>query len=138
MSLFGALPIAGSGIDAMQTWIDTTGGNLANIDDVAPTGSATYAAQTPILSAVDPGIPGAVAPGQGVAVSAIELGSTAGVVESDPQSPLADAQGDVRVPDISMSDQLVTLIEAQQGYQADTDVISQAKSAYQAGLTIGS
>jgi flagellar basal-body rod protein FlgC len=138
VSLFGALPIAGSGIDAMQTWIDTTGGNLANVDDVTTTSSATYAEQTPILTAVGSGMPGFMADGEGVSVSAIALGSDAGVVESDPDSALADANGEVRVPDISMSDQLVGLIEAQQGYQADTNVIQQAKTAYQAGLTIGS
>ncbi len=137
MSLFGALPIAGSGIDAMQTWIDTTGGNLANVDDVTTTSSTAYAAQTPILTAIGSGMPGFMADGEGVSVSSIELGSDTGVIESDPDSPLADASGEVRVPDVSMSDQLVSLIEAQQGYQADTNVIEQAKTAYQAGLSIG-
>ena len=137
MSLFGVLPIAGSGIDAMQTWIDTTSGNLANIDDTTTTSSAAYAAQTPILTAAGGGMPGSITDGQGVSVSAIALGPSAGLVEADPNSPLADANGEVRVPDISMSDQLVSLIEAQQGYQANTNVIQQAKTAYQAGLTIG-
>lgn len=137
MSLFGALPIAGSGIDAMQTWIDTSGGNIANANDVTPTSQPTYAAQTPVLTA-DPAPAGSDGIGQGVSVTSIALGSTAGVLQQDPTNPLADAQGNVRTPAISMADQLVSLIEAQDGYQMDTATLQQAMSAYQAGLTIGS
>jgi flagellar basal-body rod protein FlgC len=137
MSLFGAISITGSGVEAMQTWIDTAGGNIANMNDVAPTGQPVYAPQTPVLTA-DPAPMGSGSVGQGVTVTAIALGSTAGLVQHDPTSPLADAQGNVRVPDISMSDQLVGLIEAQDGYQADTAAMQRAVTAYQAGLTIGS
>lgn len=137
MTLFGALSIAGSGIDAMQTWIDTSGGNLANANDVARMSSPAYASQTPVLTPVVSGIPGFGGAGEGVTVSAIQLGSTAGIVQVDPNSPLANAQGEVRVPDVSMSQQLVNLIAAQEGYQANTSVITRAQAAYQAGLSIG-
>lgn len=137
MSLFGALSIAGSGVDAMQTWIDTSGGNLANANDVTSTNQPAYATQTPVLTA-DPAAMGGGGMGQGVSVTAIALGSTTGLLEHQPGNPLADAQGNVRVPDVSMSDQLVGLIEAQDGYQADTTVMQRAQAAYQAGLTIGS
>lgn len=136
-SLFGALGIAGSGVDAMQTWIDTAGGNIANMDDTVATDEPTYAEQTPVLTP-DPAPLGSSGTGEGVTVSSIALGDTTGQIEYDPENPLADAQGDVKVPDISMSDQLVGLIEAQNGYQADTAVLQRAQTAYEAGLNIGS
>ena len=49
MSLFGSLDIAGSGIGAAQEWLNTTAGNIANMDDVSPTDEAAYGAQTPVL-----------------------------------------------------------------------------------------
>ncbi|HMD45957.1 MAG TPA: flagellar basal body rod C-terminal domain-containing protein [Acidimicrobiales bacterium] len=134
MSLFGALPIATSGIDAMNTWIDTSAGNIANIDDTASTSGQAYQAQTPFLSPTPAAVIGGE--GQGVTVGGEVLGP-GGLVEHEPSHPLADAQGNVLVPNISLSDQLVGMMQAQDGYQADASVIKEAKTAYQAGLSIG-
>ena len=134
MTIFGALGISGSGIDAAQTWINTTAGNLANANDVVSTNSPAYATQTPFL--VPEGVPGQV--GSGVAVAGIQLGSTAGILEYQPGNPLADSQGDVRAPDVSTGAQMVGLIQAQSDYQANASAINHAKQAYQSALTIGS
>lgn len=134
MTIFGALGISGSGIDAAQIWINTTAGNLANANDVVSTSSPAYATQTPFL--VPQGVPGQV--GSGVAVAGIQLGSNAGIIEYQPGSPLADSQGDVRVPDVSTGAQMVGLIQAQSDYQANASAINHAKQAYQSALTIGS
>ncbi|MCU1495384.1 MAG: protein of unknown function domain protein [Acidimicrobiaceae bacterium] len=135
MTLFSALGIAGTGVDAMQTWIDAAGGNVANANDAVATNQPAYAEQTAVFTPVTAAIPGD--PGQGVQVSIAE-GSTAGVIAYEPNNPIADNQGDVKLPNVSLSDQLVGLIQAQGGYQADTNVMSRAVAAYQSGLTIGS
>ncbi len=135
MSLFGPIDVSGTGVDAMQTWIDTSAGNIANANDAVPVGTPAYAAETPVFTPVGGGVPGQ--PGEGVATSVV-LGSSTGVVAYDPSSPVANPQGEVVLPDVSMSDQLVSLIEAQLGYQADTTAIARAVAAYNAGLTIGS
>lgn len=131
--LFGNINVSGSGIAASQTWLNTIAGNIANMDDVSPTDEATYGEQTPIFE------PDAAfgQPGQGVTVAAVDEGSTAGVVESDPTSPLADAQGDVRVPDIELGGQMVNMIQAQTDYQANTSAMADARTAYQSALTLG-
>lgn len=134
MSLFGVLPIAQSGADAMQTWIDTSAGNLANMEDAAPVGTPTYGQQTPVL--VPAGSGGAT--GQGVAVAAVAVGTTKGQIAYEPTSPMANAQGEVALPQMSVASQMVGMIEAQQSYQADTFAIARAQTAYTAGLTIGS
>jgi flagellar basal-body rod protein FlgC len=134
MSLFGSLDIAGSGIDAAQTWLNTTAGNIANMNDVSPTDEAAYGAQTPVF--VPSGTVGQI--GDGVTVAGIAEGDTTGILESDPSSPEADAQGMVRVPDVQLSSQMVDMIQAQTDYQANTSVFADAKTAYQAALTLGS
>lgn len=133
--LFSAIGIAGSGVDAMQTWINATGGNIANANDAAPVNQRTYAEETTNLSPASSGVPGQ--PGVGVTAS-VTLGSNAGIVAAQPHNPIANAQGLVRVPDVSMSNELVNLIQAEDGYQADTSALQKAVSAYQAGLSIGS
>ena len=135
MSLFDAIGISGTGISAMQTWIDTTSGNLANINDKVAAGQPTYAQQTPVFTPVSGS--SASPTGDGVAVSNIALGSTAGETALDPTSGVANSQGQVSTPSISMSDQLVQMMEAQQSYAADTSALNKAVSAYRSGLTIG-
>ena len=134
MSLFGAFDISASGIDAAQTWINATAGNIANANDVAPISGDAYQQQTPVYEPTTSLPDGA---GDGVAVAGIDLGSAAGIVESDPESALANSQGLVRVPDVSMAGQLVDLVEAQNYYQANTAAMERAKTAYQAALTLG-
>jgi len=133
VSIFPSIGISGSGIDAAQTWINTAAGNLANMDDTVPVSQGAYQEQTPIFSAV--GTPGSA--GDGVQVSSVDLGSAAGMIVSDPSSPQANAQGDVRQPDISTSQQLVSLVEAQNDYQANASAYQRAVTAYQSALTLG-
>jgi flagellar basal-body rod protein FlgC len=133
MSLFGNIDVSGSGISAAQTWLNTIAGNLANMGDVTSTDQAAYGAQTPVF-VPDPSF-GQV--GDGVTVAGIAEGDTTGIIQSDPSSPLADAQGQVRVPDVQTSAQMVDMIQAQTDYQANTSALADAKTAYQAALTLG-
>lgn len=136
MSLFGALPIATTGIDLAQTWIDATAGNIANADDTVATNQPVYQDQavmaTPLPSAQPNGI------GQGVSASQVVLGSPNGELAYDPNSPLANAQGMVRHPTVDLGQQMVNLVMAQTDYQANVAVVNQAKAAYQSALTLGS
>ncbi len=134
MNLFSALDISGSGINASQTWINTTAGNIANANDTVSTNSPVYATQTPFFQAI--GQLGQV--GDGVAVTSVQLGSSAGIVQYQPNSPLADSQGNVRVANVDMGSQMVDLIAAQTDYQANASALASAKTAYQSALTIGS
>lgn len=134
MTLFGALNISGSGVDAAQVWINTTAGNIANSNDTVATSSPVYAEQTPFFAAV--GIPGQI--GNGVAVTSVQLGSNAGTIAYEPNNPLHDIKGQVRVANVDLGSQMVDLITAQEDYQANASAIAHAKQAYQSALTIGS
>jgi flagellar basal-body rod protein FlgC len=136
MSLFDALQISGSGVNAMQTWIDTTSGNLANANDTVVAGQPTYAEQTPEFTPLVPSPSSST--GEGVQVSGIDLGPTNGELGAGLSPAEATAAGAVVAPDISMSNQFVELMEAQNSYAADTSAMNKAISAYQSGLTIGS
>jgi len=133
MSLFGSLDIAGSGIGAAQTWLNTTAGNIANMNDVSPTSQGAYGAQTPVF--VPSGTVGQV--GDGVTVAGVSVGDTSGIVQFDPSSPEANAQGMVRVPDVQLGSQMVNMIQAQTDFQANTSVFADAKTAYQSALSLG-
>lgn len=133
MSLFPAIGISASGVNAAQTWIDTSAGNIANANDTVPVGTPTYQQQTPVFTPVT----GPTGQGDGVAVSAIDLGPSVGQQVVDPSSPAANAQGVVLQPTVDLAGQLVDLVQAQQVYQANASAYDRAVTAYQSALTLG-
>lgn len=135
MSLFGAIDVSATGVQAMQTWIDANSGNIANADDTTATNATPYEAEVANFSAAPASAADGMPGGVQVAVTA---STSPGVVEQDPGNPLADKQGNVLLPNISLGDQLVGLVQAQEGYTADTSAITRAITAYQAGIAIGS
>jgi len=132
MAVFDALGISGSGLLVHRKWLDAVSDNMANINTVTSTGEDAFQERLIVAQAVDYGS------GEGgVRVSRTEFGSAEGRLVYEPNHPLADAEGYVRYPDIDMGDQMVQLIMAQRGYQANLAVVERATSAYQAALQLG-
>jgi len=133
-NLFSVFGVSGSGLDTYTTWLNAVSDNVANADDVSPTSGPAFQARYVEAQAVNGGPDGA---GAGVQVTGIALGSAAGVEVYDPSSPLADAKGLVRRPDVDMGEQMTDMMMAQRGYEANLAVINRAESAYQSALAIG-
>jgi flagellar basal-body rod protein FlgC len=128
-NVFGAIDTAGSGLVVYRKWLDAVSDNIANINDVKPTSGPAFQARYVVAQADDFG--------RGVHVGGIELGKAEGRVSYQPDHPLADAQGMVRLPDIELSDQMTQLILAQRGYQANLAVVDRVHDAYSQALTLG-
>ena len=129
MGAFDALNIAGSGLNLHQTWLDALSYNIANINTVVPTSQSAFQAQMVVAQAVPNG--------GGVAVGGIALSDPNGMIVNDPDSPLADAQGNVRAPAVDMSSQMSELIMAQRGFQASAQVTKVAQDTYTTAIGIG-
>jgi len=133
MAIFDAINSAGSGMSAYRTWIDAVAHNVANVNTIEPTSGKAFQAEYVLVQPVDNG----TEVGGGVAVTGIGLGDAHGVVTYDPANPLADAQGNVRMPDIDMGQQMGNLIMAQRGFQANAAVVDRARASYEAATDIG-
>jgi flagellar basal-body rod protein FlgC len=130
--MWGAVDIAGSGATVDQTWIDTIGGNVANMEDGVTPGQPVYQAQyVDAGESVEPDGSGA-----GVRVEGIELGPAQGQEEYDPDNPVANASGEVEYPVVDLGEEMTDLIQSQTSYQANSEVMSHATSAYQSILSI--
>jgi flagellar basal-body rod protein FlgC len=128
MGAFDALHIASSGLGMHQTWLDVLGHNIANANTTQPTSGPAFQAQYVQAQAASTG---------GVVVSGIALGDPTGRIVHSPDDPLADADGNVREPDIDMAAQMSELIMAQRGYQASVQVTKNAQDIYSSALQIG-
>ena len=131
MGMFGAIDNAGSGLVVYRKWLDAVSDNIANINDVSPTSGPAFQARYVVAQANDYGNAG------GVRVGGVTFGSAEGRVVYQPDHPLADANGMVRLPDIDLADQMGQLIIAQRGYQANLSVVERAREAYAQALELG-
>lgn len=128
MTTFGAIGIASTGMTVNRKWLDSISDNITNANDVSATNQAAFQARYVVASEMS---------GGGVQVAGIVEGSAQGRLVYDPQHPLADQDGNVRMPDIDMASEMTQLIIAQRAYQASAAVVDRAKTTYEAALQIG-
>jgi flagellar basal-body rod protein FlgC len=132
VSTFDALRISGSGLYANRKWMDAVSDNLANINTATSTDQSAFQERMVVVQAADYGS------GQGgVQVAGAQFGSAEGRIVHEPDNPLADADGNVRYPDIDMGDQMTQMMMAQRSYQANLASIERATDAYHAALQLG-
>ncbi len=130
--MFDALNISGTGMQVHQKWMDALSDNIANINTVRPTDGAAFQARYVVAQSVEDG-----GTGRGVEVAGVELGSAEGRLVYNPDHPLADAKGYVRLPDIDLGEQMTDLIMAQRGYQANIASLDRVRATYQAAIQMG-
>ena len=128
MSNFGALGVSGSALRVFRTWMDSVGDNIANVNTARGTNEEAFRARYVVASAVETG---------GVAVRGIEFGNAEGRLVHQPDHPLADDEGMVRMPDVDLGDQMTQLMVAQRGYQANLAVVDRARASYLQALRSG-
>lgn len=134
MSLFGAISISASGMDAQRIRAELITENLANADTTRTPQGGPYRRKDAVFGSAPVGSSFAqtlselaAGPASGVSVSRIT------VDESDPERrylpghPDADAQGYVAFPKISPAEEMVDLMSASRGYQANVAAISSVK-----------
>jgi flagellar basal-body rod protein FlgC len=130
--MFEALGISGSGMYVHQAWMDAISDNIANVNTVRPGNQAAFQARYVIAAPVENGGTGA-----GVTKAGVALGDAAGRLVYQPNSPLADAKGYVRLPDIDLGEQMSTMIMAERGYQANVSNLDRVRETYQAAIQMG-
>jgi flagellar basal-body rod protein FlgC len=134
MSLFNIFDIASSAMAAQTERLNVTASNIANADSAAGPNGQAYRAKQVVFQAVAPdaGGPAKV--------------RVAGVVEDaapprqvyDPKHPMADGQGYVTMPNVSIVDEMVNMLSASRSYQSSVEVMNTAKTLLQKALTLGS
>ena len=126
---FDAIGIAATGLTLHRKWLDAVADNMANINTVKGTDGSAFQARY-VVAQEGEGNSGAY-------VAGAAFGDAEGRLSFQPDHPLADKDGYVRLPDIDMATQMGQLIMAQRGYQANAAVVDRAKTSYEAALQIG-
>lgn len=128
MGAFDMLRIANTSLGMHQTWLDALANNIANVNTATRTSQNAFQGQMVIAGARADG---------GVDVAGIAYSDPTGRVVNDPSNALADANGNVRLPDLDLASEMSQLVMAQRGFQASVQVTKNAQDTYNAALQIG-
>lgn len=130
MSSFSIFQVAGSAMAAQSVRLNTVSSNLANADVVAARPEDTYKARVPVFEAkID---------GQGVNVREVVESADQPLKRYQPGHPLADEQGYVYAPNVSVVEEMANMISAARSYQSNLEAVNTAKSLMLNTLKMGS
>jgi flagellar basal-body rod protein FlgC len=134
MSLFGAISVSASGMEAQRIRAELITENLANADTTRTPGGGPYRRKDAVFSTApaETSFAGTLAEyslggSQGVTVSSISVDSSDPERRYMPGHPDADADGYVAFPKINPSEEMVDLMGASRGYEANVAAISTVK-----------
>jgi flagellar basal-body rod protein FlgC len=136
MSLFKIFSIAGSGLAAQSQRLNTVASNLANVDSAAGPDGKVYSSRQVVFQSVS--VDNGDARAQGVRVASITESTAPPRRVHDPKHPMADKEGYVSLPNVSVVDEMVNMIAASRAYQNNVEVMNTAKNMLAKTLTLGS
>ena len=130
--LFGQLDISASGMAAERLRIQVTAENIANANSTKGADGQPYRRKSVTLQE---------APSFGEVLGGVEA---TGIVQDpspgrrvyDPGNPDADGQGYVTLPNVDSVTEMVDLISAQRGYDANVQALNAAKQMFQKALDL--
>lgn len=125
MSLFSVLSISASGMAAQRTRAEVVAENLANADTTRTPDGGPYRRRDVIFESVLAEEMNGSA--TGVAVSGIRVDESDPERRYSPGHPDADKDGYVAVPKINPAEEMIDLMGASRGYQANVAAFSAAK-----------
>lgn len=142
MDFFTALHVSGSGLSAERTRVNLASSNLANAESTRGPNGQPYQRLDPVFQAVamegsgpSPSAPGAEH-AMGVEVSKVVADPTPGKRVYSPGHPDADADGFVTFPNVNPVNEVVNLLSASRGYEANATAVETLKQMAQRGLDI--
>ena len=136
MSLFHAINISATNLEAQTIRLNTVSSNLANANSVSGTEEGTYkpleALFAPMLNEAQIGMNG-----NGVKVTAVVESTEPANKEYMPGHPLADDDGFIYTPAVDQAQATANMMDASQGYKSSVEAMNTAKALIMRTLTIG-
>jgi flagellar basal-body rod protein FlgC len=138
-TLYGAMNASASGLDAQRTRIEVAVSNLANAESTRGPNGEPYRRRDVVLQSTEAeafesalGQAGAV----GVQVSEVVVDQSPFRTVYEPSHPDADTDGFIKVPNVSVPEEMVQVLGAARAYQANITAIGLIRDTVQKALEI--
>lgn len=136
MSLFHIFDIAGSGMSAQTTRLNTVSSNMANANNISGNADDIYRAKNPVFASVMKEVSGESSLNS-VRVVDIQESAQEGTRRYEPNNPLADEQGFVYQSNVNTMEEMANMISASRSYQNNVEIMNTAKQLMLATLKLG-
>jgi flagellar basal-body rod protein FlgC len=144
MSLFSVFKIAAGGLMVQRKRLDITAENLANVNSTRTPEGGAYRKKEAIVSSQS--IPFEEVLDSNLKQGDLQTAAVVGVHRSteplktvyDPSHPDADQNGNVSMPNVSATEEMIDMMTASKSYQANLTLYSVSKSMISRTLDMGS
>ncbi|KNX76722.1 flagellar basal body rod protein FlgC [Pseudomonas sp. BW16M2] len=146
MSLASVFNIAGSGMSAQNTRLNTVASNIANAETVSSSIDQTYRARHPVFATTFQNAQNGMGQslfeeqgeaGQGVQVKGIIEDQSNLEARYEPNHPSANKDGYVYYPNVNVVEEMADMISASRAFQTNAELMNTAKNMMQKVLTLG-
>ncbi|MGR6548196.1 flagellar basal body rod protein FlgC [Pseudomonas plecoglossicida] len=141
MSLASVFHIAGSGMSAQNTRLNTVASNIANAETVSSSIDQTYRARHPVFATTfqdaQAGTSQSLFEDQGVQVKGIVEDQSNLEARYEPNHPAANKDGYVYYPNVNVVEEMADMISASRSFQTNAELMNTAKNMMQKVLTLG-
>lgn len=138
MSLFNAIEVAATSLEAQSVRLNTISSNLANANAVSPDAESAYRAQYVVFQTMyQDAMGGTEAAGAGVEVTDVVLSELPPRQEYAPGHPMANADGFIYRSTVNSVEEMANMIEASRDYQSSVEAMNTTKQLIMRTLTLG-
>lgn len=141
MNLMPGIDSTASALQAEKLRMDIIGQNIANAHTTRGPDGKPYQRQMVQFEAkllnIGQDANGQMRTAQGVNVREIATDTSPGKMVYNPGHPDADEKGNVRLPNVNLTHEMVDLIAASRSYEANLQVVRTSKQMAQQALKIG-
>jgi flagellar basal-body rod protein FlgC len=138
MGFLSSIDVSGSALTAQRLRMDVISENIANAETTQTDSGEPYRRKVCVLSessSFSSILNDTV--GSGVKVSSIVEDTSDFELEYDPDSPLADEDGYVKMPNVDEVEEIIDLMEATRSYEANVTALNATKNMAAKALEIG-
>jgi flagellar basal-body rod protein FlgC len=136
MSSFKIFDIAGSGMNAQNLRMNLVASNLANVDAVSSSVDETYRARQPVFQALLDQA-NTRNPAVGVQMAGVVESQAPLIREYAPQHAMADEEGYIYRPNVSVVEEMANMISASRAYQNNVEVVNATRQMLSATINLG-
>lgn len=136
MALLNVFNVAGSGMSAQTTRLNTVASNLANANSIAGDPQQVYRARMPVFQSVLDRLTGNESE-VGVRVAEVVTRDALPDALYDPGNPLANAEGYVFRSTVDPVEEMANMMSASQSFQSNVEVLNTVKQLLLATLRLG-